>query len=113
TYQMKPDDEAMAGGPFLIGLRFANDAQGRARSVEMRRLGREQPGFQLLDQVLFLRGLFDLGEAVEIRVSGKLGRQRSFGAKKQERQFVQAASALRAQQTRPPIGPWKVFARKG
>ena len=110
--QVQLDSHAVARRLFLIGLWPANRPQERARRIEVRGFGREEPRLQLADKLLLLRGVLHLGEPVEVGVSAQLRRQRPLRPQKKERHLLQPPPALRRQQPRPPIRAWKILARE-
>ena len=88
------------------------DAQMRARGIEVVWGGRQQPVFDRLDAILLALHLFELGQAGQVRVGGHFGRQRPAGAQEQQRGFLNAGATLRGQQPRPPVGAGKILARE-
>src|SRR4051794_14366019 len=64
----------------------------------------------MLDDLLLLRGLFDLGKAVEACIRRKLGRHRALCTKKKECQLFKARLTLGGKDARPPIGIGEILA---
>src|ERR1035441_7422628 len=110
--QVQLNRQAVPSRLFLVGLRSADRAQEGPWGIKVRRLGREEPRFQLPHKLLFLRRLLHLGEPVEVRVNAQLSRQRAPGAQKHKSQFLQSRARLRRQQPRPPIRARKILARE-
>src|ERR1035441_3327273 len=110
--QVKLNGQAVSRWLLLIELRPANRAQEGAGGIEVRGLGREEPRFQLPDELLLLRRTLDLGEAVQVGVSAQLRRQRTLRPQKQEGQLFEPPLSLRRQQPRPPVRAWEVLARE-
>jgi len=109
TEQKKLDAQPAPRRMFVVRLRAAKDPQRRARGIQMHGRRGKEPALQLLDELLLLLRLLDLGEVVEIGVRQKLGRQGAVDAQKQEGELFQARLALFRQQTRPPILAGKVL----
>src|SRR5690349_6193604 len=101
---MKLDRQPVARRLLAVRLRLTDYAQGSARRIQVRRFLREKPALQLIDQLLFARGLLDLEETFVIAVTAQLARQRAPGAQEKEGDLFQAFLALGGQQARPPIG---------
>ena len=87
---MKLNAKTVTGREFGIRFGLANHPQRRPWGIEVRELGREEPFFQLFDDLLFLRRLLDLGKAVEVCVARQLGWHGALGAQKEKCQFFEA-----------------------
>ena len=99
----------------MIGGRpdFAEHAQQGARRVQVDRRRREQPVFQLLQQVLLVFGVLLFGEAFEIGVRLQFGRQRPARPQKQVGHLLQPSRPLRGHQPWPPLLRGEILAGKG
>src|SRR5882672_4874512 len=96
----------------MLGVRLgaAKYPQGRARGIQMHGRRWKEPALQLLDELLLLLRLLDLGEVIEIGVGQKLSGQGAMDAQKQEGELLEARLAFFRQQTRPPILAGEVLA---
>ena len=112
AHQVELRREAKARRIVSIRLRLADDAQGRARRIQMDRFRWEEPVFEFADEFLFLLGFLDFGETIEVGVSGQFRGRRAAGAEKQECEFFQARFSLGREQTRPPVRRGKIPAGK-
>ena len=64
---------------------------------------REEPAFEVLDEVLLALGGLGLGEALVVRVRGQFSGRRAAGLEEQEGKQFQAGLAVRREHLRPPI----------
>ena len=96
----------------LVRLRFADDAQGGARGVEVQWRGRREPVFQFLHQPQFLFGFLGAGKTVQAGVRLQFRRHGPLGAQKEERQFFQPGLAGDGEHLGPPVGRGKIAAGK-
>ncbi len=110
--ETKLNREAVLRGLFAVRLGPANDAQRRARRIQMRRLGGKQPVLQFPHELFLLIGFLDLRKAHQVCVWGQLGRQRPLGAQKQEGEFLEAIAATGRQHARPPVIRGEILARE-
>ena len=108
--EVKLNFEGVKGGLIFERNDFATDAHAGARGIEMRLGARKQPFFELLDEFLFLLGLFDFREAFEVRVRHQFGRERTIVAEEKKSGFFETFLAARIHQTRPPGLSRKIFA---
>ena len=78
----------------------------------MGRFGWEQPGFEVLHQLIFSRGFLDLRKPGQVGVTAQFGWNGPPCAQEKKRQFLKASSALQPKQPRPPFRAGKILARK-
>ena len=113
SHQMKLYGQAVTPWLLCVGLGPAHCPQEGPRRIKMRGLSREEPSFELADELLFLSCLLRLGKTIGVAVRNQLGGQRAPGTKKEKRHLFQTGLALRRQKPRPPFGARKVFAGEG
>ena len=71
---------------------------------------REQPGLDILHQLLLAFSLLDFGEPVKIGVRQQFRRQGTIGAQEQDGSFLEAGRTPGCHQARPPIMAGKILA---
>lgn len=105
--------EVMEGTAFGTWFRGANDAEGSARSVEVKLLRGEQPFLELSDEFFLLLGGFDFGEALEVGVRHQLAGERTVVFEEKKGGLFQARFASDRKHARPPGGAREIFAGEG
>src|SRR2546423_13505227 len=85
--QTEADGQIVKRRMIAGGLRVADRAKRSARRIQMLRCGRKHPVLYLIENLLLLLGVLDLGKPRDVGVRLQLRGQRSIGAQKENGNF--------------------------